>query len=803
MLKNYFTVAWRNLIKQKQFTALNLLGLSTGLACVLLILLWVNDELSVDKFNANDNRLYEVLKKADDGAGNTQVIQYTQGQLAQSLAAELPEVAYAVQVRKDQNHSVLSVGDKHLKITHQFAGKDFFKVFSYPLINGASENLSGVYSIFLSDKLAMKLFNTTDVAGKNINWNYNDDPADFTGVYTIAGVFQSPPANASNQFDMLVPFDLYAQKFAGTVGDVTNWGSNMVSTYVMLKKNTNVSAFSNKIKDYAAAKVKSLYPGNDFYKYEGTLFARRFSEAYLYNNYINGIQSGGRIEYVRLFSLIAIFILVIACINFMNLSTAKAVGRMKETGIRKIIGAPRKALIMQYIAESVLLSFLAVLIALVLALLFLPVFRQLTGKELAIVFSPGFVFAVCCIALVTGIFAGSYPALYLSGFKPAMVLKGKINAPASAATIRKGLVVFQFTVSIVLIVAVLVVFKQMQFVQTKNLGYNKDFVIRFAAEGKLSDNPAPFFSALKKIPGVTEATGMSGDLMGHAGHSGGGISWEGKDPNLHIEYFGVSGDYGYPELLGMKMAEGRSFSQAFGADSNAVIFNESAIAAMQLKNPVGKMVSLWGKQKQIIGVVKNFHFESLYKKVGPAFLECAAKNETILVKLSAAKEKETIAAIAALFKNFNQGIAFDYTFLDEEYRAMYAAEQRVAALSKYFAMVAIVISCLGLFGLAAFTAQKRQKEIGVRKVVGASVADITTMLSKEFLKLVLLAMCIAFPFAWWLMQHWLQGFAYRTSLDGSIFLITAMGIVIITLCTVGYQSVKAALTNPVKSLRAE
>ncbi|MFT3936556.1 MAG: ABC transporter permease [Chitinophagaceae bacterium] len=803
MLKNYFTVAWRNLVKQKQFTFLNLMGLSTGLACVLLILLWVQDEWKVDKFNANDQRLYQVIKKADDGAGNVHVQKHTQGQLAQAMATDLPEVEYAVQVRKDENHSILSFADKHIRVTHQFAGKDFFKIFSYPLVNGDTKDVAGVSGIFLSDKLAMKLFNTTNVAGVTVDWKYKDDPADFTGVYTIAGVFQSPPASATDQFDVLVPFDLYAQKFAGTMGDVTFWGSNMVSTYVLLKKNTDGVAFSNKIKDYAAAKVKSLYPANDLYKYEGQLFASRFSDGYLYNNYINGVQSGGRIEYVQLFSLIAIFILVIACINFMNLSTAKAAGRMKETGIRKVIGAPRRALILQYMAESILLSFVAVLIALVIASLLLPAFRQITGKELSITFSPSLLFALVGIAIVTGVLAGSYPALYLSAFKPVMVLKGKLNTSASAATVRKGLVVFQFTVSLVLIVAVMVVYRQMQFVQSKNLGYNKDHIIRFAVDGNLQDNPAAFYTTIKSIPGVTGVAGMNGNLLGHAGHSGGGISWEGKDPNLHIEYYGVSGDENYPGLLGMKLAEGRSFSAAYGADSNAVIFNEAAIAAMQLKNPIGKIVSLWGKKKQVIGVVKDFHFESLYKKVGPAFLEYSPQNETVLVKLSAGKEKEAIASVAKAYKNFNQGIALDYTFLDEDYSAMYAAEQRVAALSKYFAVIAIIVSCLGLFGLAAFTAQKRQKEIGVRKVIGASASNIVVMLSGEFLKLVLIAICIAFPLGWWMMQHWLQGFAYRTTISSSIFLVTAIGVVLITLFTVGYQAIKAGLANPVKSLRTE
>jgi len=804
MLKNYFKIAWRNLIKQKQFTLLNLMGLSTGLACVLLIYLWVNDELHVDKFNANDKQLYEVLKKQTDGSGSVEIGKNTQGMLAKSMADEIPEVEYAVTVKRDQNNpSVISVGDKHIKIIHEFASKDFFTVFSYPLVSGTNKDVSGVSGIFISDQLALKLFNSTDVVGKIVNWDYKDDDINFSGAYTISGIYKTPASNATDQFDMLVPFDLYAKKNVGGMGDVTFWGSNMASTYVVLKKGTDLNLFNKKIKDFAIAKVKSLYPDKGLANYEGTLFARRFSDAYLYNNYENGVQAGGRIQYVYLFSIIAIFILVIACINFMNLSTAKAAGRMKEVGIRKVVGAPRKLLVLQYMGESMLMSFLSLVIAIILVSLMLPAFKEITGKDLSLDFNIPFIISVLSIAIITGIIAGSYPAFYLSGFKPILVLKGKLSSSASESFIRKGLVVFQFAISVVLIIAVIVVFQQMKLIQTKNLGYNKDHIIHFSNEGKLHDNMEVFLTEAKKINGVVNASAMSGDLLGHPNHSGGGINWNGKNPNLNIEYFGVSGDYNYMEILGMKMAEGRTFSKQFGADSNSVIFNEAAIAAMGIKNPIGKMVSLWGHQKQIIGIVKDFHFESLYKKVGPAFLEYSPANETALIKIKAGAERETIARLENFYKSFNQGLPFDYKFLDNDYQAMYSSEEKVAVLSRYFATIAIIISCLGLFGLAAFTAQKRQKEIGIRKVVGASVNGIAMMLSKDFLKLVLLAVVIAFPLAWLIMNQWLQGFAYRVNIGTSVFLIAGGSIIFITLLTVSFQAIKAALANPVKSLRSE
>jgi putative ABC transport system permease protein len=664
--------------------------------------------------------------------------------------------------------------------------------------------VSGVSGVFLSDQAALKLFNTTDVIGKTVGWDYKDDDVDFSGPYTVSGVYKMPPSNASNQFDMLVPFDLYAQKNAGGMGDVTFWGSNMASTYIILKKGTNINAFNNKIKDFSKKKIKSLYADKqDIEKGEGDLFIRRYSDGYLYNNYINGVQAGGRIEYVNLFSIIAIFILVIACINFMNLSTAKAAGRMKEVGIRKIVGASRRTLILQYMGESMLMSFLSIAIAIVLASLLLPAFKVITGKELSLNLNPGFILSVLSITIITGIISGSYPALYLSGFKPALVLKGKLNASVNESVIRKGLVVFQFVISVVLIIAVIVVYQQMKLVQTKNLGYNKDNIIRFSNEGKLNDNSETFLAEVKNIPGVVNASGMEGDLLGHAGHSGGGINWDGKDTNLGIEYYGVSGDYDFMELLGMKMAQGRSFSGKFSSDSSSVIFNESAIAAMGIKNPVGKIVSLWGRKKQIIGIVKDFYFESLYKKVGPAFLEYSPKNETFLVRIKAGSESETITRLANFYKSFNQGLPFDYKFLDDDYQAMYSSEQKVAVLSRYFATIAIIISCLGLFGLAAFTAQKRQKEIGIRKVVGASVNNIAMLLSKDFIKLVLIAILLAFPLAWWAMNQWLEGFAYRVNINAGVFLMAGTSIIFITLLTVSFQAIKAAIANPVKILRTE
>jgi putative ABC transport system permease protein len=822
MFKPNFEIAWRNLVRHKQFTILNLLGLSTGLACVLLIYLWISDELQVDKFNAKDSRLYVVLKRETDGTGAVVIGKNTQGLLANSLAAQLPEVEYAVQMTRRPINSILSNGEKHIGVHPQFAGKDFFHVFTYPLVGGnelvggnglASGNevtagnedsVTGTTGIFISDALALKLFNSTAVDGKVVTWDYKDDNnTSYGGPYKITGVFKAPPANASTQFDMIVPFDLYAQKNAGTRGDVSFWGSNMVRTYVVLKNGTNSRTFNEKIKNFTTEKVKSLYPGKDLAKYEGSLFARRYSDGYLYNNYVNGVQAGGRIEYVRLFFIIAAFILVIACINFMNLSTAKAAGRMKEVGVRKAIGAGRGSLIGQYMGESMLMSWLSIFFAILLASLLLPAFREVTGKHLSITVNMGFILSVAVIAVITGLVAGSYPALHLSGFKPVVALKGKKDPSTSESAIRKGLVVFQFSISAILIISVLVIYRQMKLIQTKNLGYTNDHILRFASVGGLADHPDAFLTKVSGIPGVAEAASMSGDFLGNAGHSGGGIGWPGKDPNLGVEFFGVSGDHNYMGLLGLKMAAGRPFYKNGGIDTSSVIFNQSAIAIMGLKDPIGKIVSLWGVKKRIIGVVCDFHFESLYKRVGPAFLEYISGNPEILVKIKAGSENETLGRLGRMFRQFNPGVPFAYRFLEDDYQAMYSSEQKVSILSKYFAGIAIIISCLGLFGLAAFTAQQRQKEIGIRKVVGASVRNIAVLLSQDFLKLVVLGLLIAFPVASWVMTRWLNGFAYRVPLSADVYLLAAGAILVITVLTIGVQALKAAVANPTDSLRAE
>jgi ABC-type antimicrobial peptide transport system permease subunit len=605
----------------------------------------------------------------------------------------------------------------------------------------------------------------------------------------VSGVFKKMPANSSQQFDFVLSFD-YLRMVSPWV---TDWYSTGPLNYVLLKPGVDGNIFKRNVANVINKNTDDT--GRN-------VFPMKFSEVYLHNNYNGNVQSGGRIEYVKLFSILAVFVLVIACINFMNLSTAKAARRFKEVGIKKVVGAERKQLIFQFLTESLLLTIIAMLLAIVIAMLLLPAFNQLTGKNITLHFTWQMIVAIICIAVITGFVAGSYPALYISKFNPLAILKGKLNTSTAELLSRKGLVVFQFTLSTVLIIAVFIIYQQIQFIQNADPGYNKDNLLRMAAEGNLSTKQDAFIAELKKIPGVKNASATDHRMVGH-NYASDGLHWPEEDPNNGVifEIFGAG--YDFIETMGMHIKEGRSFSKSYGSDSSALIINEAAVKAMHMKNPVGKTVRFFGKNMQIIGVVKDFHFESMHEAIKPSVLNIVPKGGTIIASINSNHQKATINAIQHLYKNFNPGFPFTFNFLDEAYQQQYESETRVSALSKYFAGLAIIISCLGLFGLAAFTAQKRRKEIGIRKVVGASVSNITTMLSKDFLKLVSISLLIAFPLSWWMMNSWLQSFAYRIHITPYVFFIAGICVIVITLITISFQSIKAAIANPVKSLRTE
>ena len=785
MIQHNLLIIYRNFKRFKSSFFINLIGLSVGLSCALLIYLWVMDEWNINKFHEKDTQLFQVMQRWQF-TESIEIGSSTPWMLAETLADEMPEIEFAATVSMHNwfPKFTLSAGDKNVKAIGQYASKDYFNIFSYHLMDGNKDQvLSDKNSIVLSEELAIKLFNTTEnLIGKPLKFQHDKQ-------YFVSGIFKNIPPNSSVQFDFVLSYEILTDLHPQNL----NWKNSGPLTYVILKTGTNLSQFNDKIAGLIKTKSKDSYR---------TLFLRPYSEGYLYGEYENGVQAGGRIEYVQQFSIIAIFILIIACINFMNLSTAKASRRMKEVGIKKAIGASRKSLVFQYLGESMLMAFLSLIIAILIVVLLLPQFNNITGKQLTLRLDANLILSFLGITLFTGLISGSYPALYLSGFNPATVLKGKLNSSLPELWLRKGLVVFQFTLSVILISAVLIVYKQIEFIQSKNPAYNKDNIIYFPREGKVIENLETFLTEAKSIPGIVTVSSIGQSMVG--GGNTTYIDWKGKNPNDITPFAVRPVNYGISEMLDIKLKEGRTFSRNFGTDTSKIIFNEAAIEAMGLKDPIGKVINLWDKKMQIVGVVKNFHFESLHSNVEPMFFILKPENtENIIAKIEAGKERETIDKLQQFYKKYNPGFSLDYKFLDGDYQAQYISEKRVSDLSRYFAGLAIFISCLGLFGLAAFTAERRSKEIGIRKVLGSGVFNIIYLLTGDFTKPVFVSIVIAFPLSYLITKQWLDNFAYRIELQVWYFIGAGLLALIIAWLTVSMQAVKAAVANPVKSLRTE
>jgi putative ABC transport system permease protein len=785
MLKHYILILYRTILRSKSYFFINLTGLAAGLVCTLLIYLWVRDEYRMDKFHDKDTRLFQVMEN-QQYAGNLMTTTSTPGILAETLKEEIPEIEYAATTTWIETFT-LSVKELNVKAKGYYVGTDYFKIFSYPLIQGNSGNvLNDKLSIVISRDLARRLFGSEENAvGKSVEFQHEK-------ALQVSGVFENLPSISSAQFDFVLSFELFKDDNTW----VNEWGNNGPSTFVILREGSNAYSVSEKIKDFVTKR-------ND--DSNVTLFLQQFSERYLQGRFDNGKPAGGRIEYVRLFSVIAIFILLIACINFMNLSTARASRKAKEVGIKKSIGAQRSSLMVQFLSESLVTSFLALFCAMALVWMFLPTFNSITEKRISISSSDfDLFFWFAAIALVTGLLAGSYPALYLSGFKPVSVLKGEVKGSLGELWARKGLVVFQFLLSVILIVSVLVIYKQIEYVQSKNLGYNKEHLIQIPIEGKVNATINTFLDEVKNIPGVVGASSLGHSMLGRNSNTW-GLEWEGKNPEERILFENVSANYGLIETMGMEMIQGRSFSEDFSTDTTKIIFNEAAIRVMNLKEPIGKVIKLWGQYDlEIIGVVKDFHFQSMHDVVNPLFFRLSPDNTwNIAIRLQAGRETETLKALSDFYSQYNPGFTFDYHFQDQEYAKMYAAEQRVATLSGYFASVAILISCLGLFGLATFTAERRLKEIGIRKALGSSSVSIVLLLSGDFTRMVLLSVFLGLPLSYWLLSWWLERFAFHIELAPWYFILAGCVALLIAWLTVAWQAIKAANVNPVKCLRTE
>lgn len=796
MFRHNFTLAYRNFLKYRSSFLINLTGLSTGLAAALLIYMWVFNELSVDKFHRNDAQLYQVMRNINE-SDDVFTSETNSDLLAPALIDELEEIELVVPFIQDASKSILTFNDKILKAKGQLAGKDFFNVFSYDLIQGDKDLvLTNKESIVISKQLAYNIFDDeNDAIGKIVNVVDNTDGESlYAGDYIVSGIFDLSHVNTSNQFDFLLTNKLYLDR---RDPDNVHWDSNSPSVYITLKQGVNIDAFQDKINSFYRAKLEPLY-GEKHPEWIGEMFLQKYSDRYLYNSYENGVQAGGRINYVWLFSAVAIIILMIACINFMNLSTAQASRRLKEVGIKKAIGVSKKALVFQYISESSLLVFISSFIAIVLVFLILPYFNLITGKQLVLSIDLQLLMGALLIIIFTGLISGSYPAFFLSSLKPNEILKGKLKTSIGEIITRRGLVVFQFSISIILIVSVFVISQQIDFVQSKNLGYEKDNILTFEKEGELIEKIDPFLKEVRNTVGIVNATVLEGSIS-NFDNAGGGYGGEGRP---RIQYTFTRVGYDYLKTLNIELLEGRSFSRDFN-DSKTIILNETAIKTIALEDPIGKVVNIRG-DREIIGIVKDFHYQSLYEEIEPMCLIYVPDDaNTIAVKVKAGQEREAITRLEKLYAKFNPGVPFDFTFLDEEYQAHYISEQRVGALAQYFSIIAILISCLGLFGLATFTAERRLKEIGIRKVLGAGIFSIIKLLSGDFTKMVLAAILVALPLSYFIANQWLESFAYRIELDwwyfagaGSLALLNAW-------ITVALQTVKAASINPIKCLKDE
>ena len=793
MLKHILTIAFRSIKKHTSSFAINLIGLSTGLAFSFLLYLWVQDEKSMDKFHANDDRLYQVMEKSTEH-GIIRIQDHTQGPLSEAMEKDLPEVNNAVTVMnlaKEGMDITMKNGEKTFKTGGIFSGDAFFQVFTFPLIAGNSGTLlKEKNNIAISEDLALKLYGTVEAAlGKPLQWNaFGSDH-----LSSITGVFK----NVSNASTLKFDFVLTKQKLLEDIWQGgTKWYNTGAETYLLLKEGVNPTAFNKKIEKF----IDSYDKNNIF-----SLFVRKYSDAYLYGNYENGKQVGGRITNVQLFSVIAILLLVIASINFMNLSTAKVSGRLKEIGIKKAVGSGRLSLIYQFLGESLLVTALATIIALALAVILIPQFNFITGKQLSFYFSASQVATLFLIALITGVLSGSYPAFYLSGFKPLATLKGKLQGKASELFVRKGLVIFQFIISLVLIVSVIIVYQQIKFAQTKPIGYAKENVVYFEMEGKIFENKKNFFDQLRNVEGVVQAGGINQTLIREDGGSSTyGVEWPGHMENKNIDFIIRTVDENLVGTLGMQVKDGKLFSDSLGNNNSYLLLNETAAKVMGLKDPVGTKVKLWGEEKTVLGVMKDFHTASIHQPISPLIFRCEQDGVRMaMVRIQAGSERKVIDNLTAFYAKVNPGYALSLHFLDETFKAQYLTEERTLTLAKYFAYLTILISCLGLFGLAAFDTERRTKEIGIRKVLGADMKSLIALLSKDFLKLVCIAIIVASPVAYYLMNKWLQDFEYKVNISWWIFIVAGTVALLIALLTVSFQAIKAAIANPVKSLRTE
>jgi len=809
MIKNYFKIAWRNLLRNKTFSFINIVGLAVGLCCFLLIALYVLDELSYDRFNKNAENIYRINCSIRFGGGDLNGA-LSSDMMGQLLKKDYPQVEQYTRIYNSNGSKLVRKGNNFINepnVAH--VDSTFFRVFTFPAIAGDTQTaLNMANTVVITESTAKKYFGTTDALGKVVETNDNGKT-----LYKVTAVIKDMPHNSHFTYDFLFSMRNVDYK----------WGqlsSHNFHTYLVLRKGTDYKAFEKNFDTYILKyvipyvqqfiKISSF---DDFKKAGNKLeySLTPLTKIHLYSDLSFELGRNGNIQFVYIFSIVALFILAIACINFMNLTTARSANRAKEVGIRKVLGTERKELIAQFLSESTLMVFLSLLIAITIAWLVLPLFNDVAAKSMNMgsLFSPIILPLLIILPFAVGLAAGSYPAFFLSGFRPIEVLKGKLASGKTKGGVRSVLVVFQFTTSILLIIGTIVIYKQLNFIQSKDLGFKKDQVLIVNGTYALKNNADAFRNEVLQMSGVSSGTKSSYLPVDNSSRSDNsyfkGPAMDVKD-GIDIQNWYI--DYDYIKTLGMQITTGRNFSKDFPSDSAAVIINETAARLLGYQNPIGQKIyepdnNHKPVEHEIIGVVKNFNYESLRQNIGPLSFFLGKGSGLQSFKVSTANIPALVSNIESKWKALAPGLPFSYRFLDDSFNEMYQSEQRVGKIAMTFSVLAILIACLGLFGLATFIAEQSTKEIGIRKVLGASVQGIVQMFVKDFVKLVTIALVIASPIAWWFMHKWLQQFVYRIDISWWVFILAAAVAFAIALLTISYQAIKAATANPVKSLRSE
>jgi putative ABC transport system permease protein len=809
MIKNYLTIAWRNLLKNKIYSFINIIGLAIGLASFLLITLYIMDELSYDRYNDKADRIYRINSDIKLGGGELHM-PVTSDMMGQLLIKDYPAIEQYTRIY-NSNGSKLIKKDKVFIIEDHVAHVDstFFDVFTLPAISGNTHTaLNEPNTVVITESTAKKYFNSTDVLGKTIETNDDKNP-----VYKITAVIKDIPSNSHFHFDFM-----FSMKNAGY-----EWGqltSHNFHTYLLLKKGADYKQLEKKfeqyIDKYVLPSVKQFIKINSMEEFrksgnqlEYTLIP--LTKIHLHSDRSFELSPSGNIQYVYIFGAVAVFILLIACINFMNLTTARSAGRAKEVGIRKVLGTERRFLVFQFLTESTMMAIFSLFLAILIAYLVLPVFNDVANKsmQLGSLFSSRILPLLISLPVIVGLLAGSYPAFFLSAFRPIEVLKGKLKLGSSSTSLRSVLVVFQFATSIILIVGTLVIYKQLNYIQTKDLGYNKDQVLTVQNTFVLGKQAKAFKNSVLQMNGVSSGTLSSFLPVSNSSRNDNTFFKDATmDINGSIDMQTWRVDYDYFKTLGMQIIKGRGFSPDFGSDSMAVVINETTVQFLGYADPIGKKIFNTDDNKKpvsynIIGVVKNFNFESLKQGIGPLSFFLSDRSGMASFKVSTTNVKGLLSKIEAIWKQMSPTMPFMYSFLDDSFNEMYQSEQRVGKIALIFSALAILIACMGLSGLATYIAEQRTKEIGIRKVLGASVQGLVRLLSKDFLKLVAIAFIIAAPLSIWVMNRWLHDFTYRINLEWWIVGVAGLLAIVIALATVSVQAIKAAIANPVNSLRSE